>query len=153
MGKRLKEAAKAARYGSASLGEKLGFEDGTVRGWWNGRSEPSVETLIQYAELTGRSLEWLMTGSEAESPDSPEGWLARFDRLRAQGVDADTALQIATSGPAGTPTEPLDVQITAEERQLLQRMSPDLLWENLSADQQARLLLRLKSESGDTGPQ
>lgn len=64
VGRRLKETAKRRGLTSGAVGEALGVEDGTVRGWWRGYSEPSYEKLVAYADLVGSSVSYLLTGRE-----------------------------------------------------------------------------------------
>lgn len=97
----MKAAAKAAGFTSARLGELLGREDGTVRGWWRGHSEPTHDQMLRYAELTSVSVAYLISG--AEEAMGPVGtlaeWRLRFADLVAQGIDPAAALDQISGQP------------------------------------------------------
>jgi transcriptional regulator with XRE-family HTH domain len=58
---RLRQIVSA--HGSTStLARSLGRSDGALRKWLRGESEPNVSDLRALCELTGTSIEWLVTG-------------------------------------------------------------------------------------------
>lgn len=82
-GERLRDAATAAGYTSDTIAELLGYSGGGVRGWWVGKTEPPLDALIRYAELVGRSVEYLLTGEERRSDQpSAEGTIAALEAFR-----------------------------------------------------------------------
>lgn len=78
MGTRLKRVAKAAGFTSAAIGDRVGVEGGTVRGWWRGYSEPDAEKLRRYATACRVSVDYLVGNDE---PLPPAGTLQEW-RLR-----------------------------------------------------------------------
>jgi len=66
IGERLRNAASEAGYTSESIAEQLGNTGGAVRGWWVGRNQIPLDLLVNYARLVGRSLSYLITGTEGE---------------------------------------------------------------------------------------
>lgn len=91
-GERLRDAATAAGYTSETIAELLGYSGGGVRGWWVGKTEPPLDALIRYAELVGRSVEYLLTGEERRSDQPPAeeivSALEAFRRLWQSAVEA-----------------------------------------------------------------
>jgi transcriptional regulator with XRE-family HTH domain len=58
---RLRQVVDA--YGStSSFARTLGRSEGALRKWLRGQSEPSVSDLRAVCEMTGTSVEWLVTG-------------------------------------------------------------------------------------------
>ena len=55
LGPRLKAAREDADYTIARLARELGVDPRTVAGWQSGRSMPTVERLLEIAELLGKS--------------------------------------------------------------------------------------------------
>lgn len=84
-GKRLKAAAKAKGLTSERIGEQLGVEGGTVRGWWRAYSEPDIGRLRLYAEVCGVSLDYLVTGTDLR---------LRFAKLIDEGTDPWAAIEM-----------------------------------------------------------
>jgi transcriptional regulator with XRE-family HTH domain len=66
IGARLRQSATDAGFSSDALAEQLGNTGGAVRGWWVGRNQIPLDLLVDYARLVGRSLAYLITGTEAE---------------------------------------------------------------------------------------
>jgi transcriptional regulator with XRE-family HTH domain len=52
----------AAHGSTSTLARSLGRSDGALRKWLRGESEPNVSDLRALCELTGTSIEWLVTG-------------------------------------------------------------------------------------------
>jgi transcriptional regulator with XRE-family HTH domain len=119
-GERLKKAAKKAGFTSDQIGELLGVEGGTVRGWWRGASEPSIDMLTHYARLTLVSVSYLIEGDRPMGPSGTlQEWLLRYAELIRQGVPPLEAInQITGVSSVGDPGIPED-RLTPEEREIL----------------------------------
>lgn len=50
----------------AEIARELGIGRGAVYKWRDRKNAPSIETLIRIAELTNRSLDWLLTGNTTQ---------------------------------------------------------------------------------------
>ncbi|MDD2367043.1 MAG: helix-turn-helix transcriptional regulator [Desulfuromonadaceae bacterium] len=77
IGQRIKEATKAAGFSQRKLAEKLGVTDSAVSAWMNGDARMSEEGYAFVSELTGKSIDYFITGRDAGSPkamvaDQPE---------------------------------------------------------------------------------
>ena len=164
-GQRLKKAAKAVGFTSDTIGERVGKEGGTVRGWWRGYSEPDADTLALYAAACRVSIDYLVAGSErAMGPSgSLAEWRLRFAELIRQGMDPIAAIDKIT-GPPRTGVE--GWALTPEEKELLAGSGPQMReaqeeqsrgqWEQLS-DEDRELVLRVmerlaRSPPGDAEP-
>lgn len=66
LGARLKHARRQAGYTQERMGELLGKTKAAVSNFENGQNNPSLETVIRYAETTGVSLDWLVLGREPD---------------------------------------------------------------------------------------
>lgn len=109
----MKSLAKAAGYTSASLGELLGVEDGTVRGWWRGLNEPGVDMLNAYALRVGVSLGYLVNGTD------PMGEaLLTWARAVDAGSDGAQAYESLAVDPG---------RLTAEQKHGIARLAPEML--------------------------
>jgi transcriptional regulator with XRE-family HTH domain len=119
-GDRLKKAAKKAGFTSDQIGELLGVEGGTVRGWWRGASEPSIDMLTHYARLTLVSVSYLIEGDRPMGPSGTlQEWLLRYAELIRQGVSPLEAINRITGvNSVSDPGIPGD-RLTPEERALL----------------------------------
>jgi transcriptional regulator with XRE-family HTH domain len=118
LGDRMRSAARTGGWTSDRLAEAMDVEGGTVRGWWVGRTEPSVGKLTRYAELVKVSVEWLLHGDER--PMGASGlfieWFLRVRALTDRGLTPAEAIEEVT-GPAPTGVE--GWELTPEERELL----------------------------------
>lgn len=55
-----------------TIADKLGITYQAVKKWRDGNAEPSRKRLEAISELTGRSIDWLMTGKETLSDEERE---------------------------------------------------------------------------------
>jgi transcriptional regulator with XRE-family HTH domain len=67
IGRRIKVAIDQAKIKQKTLAQALGISESSVTGYVQGVSEPSATGFAQIAELTGRSIDWLITGQETEA--------------------------------------------------------------------------------------
>ncbi|WP_409177456.1 helix-turn-helix domain-containing protein [Brevibacillus fortis] len=65
-GQRLKQARKNAKKTQKQVATRLGVDISTISKYENNHSEPDNDTLLQLAEEYNVSLNWLITGKEAE---------------------------------------------------------------------------------------
>lgn len=152
LGRRLKWASEQAGLTSEVLAERLGVGPSTVRGWWTGHSEPSVDMLRQYAALTGVSADYLVSGSYQPTGQSGtiEQWRLRFAEMIRQGVDPTEAFDRMVGAPHLNRTGIPEEKLTEQERQLLQGAGPAMngvldemsggRWDRLTDDQKQALL-------------
>jgi transcriptional regulator with XRE-family HTH domain len=145
LGSRLRDAAQAAGYTSDSMAEALGVQGGSVRGWWVGRNEPSLERLKQYAALVRRSPGFLLYGEERpiEPPETLKAWREQFAELVRAGVEPLEALdQVSGTAAEGS--------MSAEDRQAISGAGDAMRavlqeasgghWDRLNADQREAVL-------------
>lgn len=65
MGIRIKRLLEDTGISDDMLVEKLSINSAaSLAKWWGGRSYPKVPDLIQISKMTGRSLDFIMTGEE-----------------------------------------------------------------------------------------
>lgn len=144
-GARFKTAAKANRFTSARIGELVGAEDGSIRGYWSGEHVPSADKLQRYAEVTGYSVEWLLYGPPAEAqPGRLVEWVIAFADRVAAGDDPAAAIEAAAGQPAA-----ISDQVRARLAQgsdAMRRSIEEMAgrpWNELTQDERRRLALRL----------
>jgi transcriptional regulator with XRE-family HTH domain len=103
----MKAAARSARLTSAALGTVLGVEDGAVRNWWRGHSEPTLDMLRQYADAVGVSAAYLLHGEEERSSAAP---LEKSEVVRV----LDALIAAFAAQPAGltAPTPDVSAAVT-----------------------------------------
>ncbi|MED1800643.1 helix-turn-helix domain-containing protein [Brevibacillus porteri] len=65
-GQRLKQARKNAKKTQKQVATRLGVDISTISKYENNHSEPDNDTLLQLAEEYSVTLNWLITGKEAE---------------------------------------------------------------------------------------
>ena len=64
----LRSARLSIGLSQAAMAEKLNMAGkGTISNWETGKSEPNIDNLIKIAELTGKSLDWLIVGERIET--------------------------------------------------------------------------------------
>lgn len=63
-GARLKATAKAAGVSAEALAEAFDMTSAGIYAWWSGRNEPGASETLQYSELVGRSVYYLVKGQE-----------------------------------------------------------------------------------------
>lgn len=156
LGARLRDAAQAAGYTSDSIAEALAVQGGSVRGWWVGRNEPSLERLKKYAQLVGRSPGFLLYGEERplEPSETLQAWREQFAKLVRDGVDPLQALdRVSGMSSESALSEEEKEAISGEGeamRTVLQEASGGH-WERLNADQR-EAVLRLIETMARTNP-
>lgn len=65
MGIRIKRLCEDSGISDEMLVDKLSINSAaSLAKWWSGRSYPKVPDLIMLSEMTGRSLDYIMTGKE-----------------------------------------------------------------------------------------
>ena len=57
------------------LAARLGFSQGSFYNWLSGRSAPTLEKLMEFAQATGVRLAWLVSGDGPMRGDAPEGYV------------------------------------------------------------------------------
>lgn len=70
IGDRIKEALKKSKNTQRALSKALHVSEPAVSAYISGKSEPSIQGLSIIADVTGVSLEWLITGIDAQT-DKP----------------------------------------------------------------------------------
>lgn len=98
LGERLKMAAQERGFTAEQIADRLGVSSAAVWAWWAGRNEPSIETLVAYADLMGLPLEVLAAGRVAkpnEAADLAE-WISAFVDLVMVGTDPGVAFDQVT---------------------------------------------------------
>ena len=114
LAERLKKTAKARRMTAERVAEELGVSPAAVWAWWAGRNEPDLSTLVAYARLVGRSLEYLAVGHDrvAGEPGSFADWVMEWVDRIAMGGDPSEAYDRVTGAPE---------ELSQRERQSLTR--------------------------------
>lgn len=139
VGHRMKAAAQARRLRAADLAARLGVEKPTVYRWWNGERNPEEEMLDRYADLVGRTAEFLLTGVEppnGSGGEPPHGNRADPPHGNGNGDGAAFSLRIVTTRQAQTRhgvMSPAELAALTGEvietlsfvQQELQRLGPD----------------------------
>lgn len=146
-GQRMKKAAHAAGLTSKAIAHQLGVKDGTVRVWWRGRSEPTLETLRAYADLVKVPANYLLYLDE--SGNQPVTEESRADLIIWSFVDAVMrgqepagALEAKTGKELGAERQHrLNSQAEAMRAYLSERV--DRPWKDLSAEEQQEVIARL----------
>lgn len=87
------------------VAEALGLSRETVRSYRRGTSDPTAPALVALARLTGRSVEWLVTGREP-APGLTDDEQTVLSVVRALGLSRDEAIR-RLAGPGTPATEPL----------------------------------------------
>lgn len=139
LGSRLKEAATSAGYNSETIAELLGVGASTVRGWWIGRTEPSLEVLRTYSRLVGRSIDYLAGGRDFAE------------------VVADFVERVMSGTSPGQAVEALEIgRLTPGERRLLDQWGEEIRsfirehapapWASLSPSARRRFVAALLEE-------
>lgn len=139
----MKASAKAKRLTSAVLGERLGVEDGAVRNWWRGHSEPSLDMLRAYADLVGVSADYLISGHD----DAFVRWVFRFADAIMTGVAPAQAIEDLSE--RAIPAEKREALNSRREalREHLQEMA-GRPWEELAEADRRAIVERLIQELG-----
>lgn len=157
MGSRLRDTAQAAGYTSDSIAEALGVQGGSVRGWWVGRNEPSLERLKRYATLVGRSPGYLLYGEERpiEASETLQAWREQFAALVRAGMEPLEALD-QVSGISSNSV------MSVEERSALTGVGDAMRaaleeasgghWERLNADQREAVLRLIETMAQANSP-
>lgn len=78
--RRLKKAREESGLTQKEVSDKLGLKKTTLSGYENGKSEPSMETLVQLANLYGVSLDYLMCRTDTR---------IEFNEEEYKVIDAD----------------------------------------------------------------
>lgn len=102
-GPRLKEAFGHATNGV--IGRKIGVAENTVGFYVRGRI-PDADTLITIANVTGRSIDWLLTGSES-LPQVVEVEKKTFDPIIDRSAMQDMIREIVREELRQTPVQDL----------------------------------------------
>lgn len=68
LGARIKNARTDAKLTLAALGQACGVSPQAVKAWEDGRSEPSVASIIAISRATATPLDFLLTGNAQSSP-------------------------------------------------------------------------------------
>jgi transcriptional regulator with XRE-family HTH domain len=73
----LKERIRAATGGVPvqPLAARLGFSPGSFYNWLSGRSAPTLEKLMEFAQATGVRAAWLVSGEGPMRGEAPEGYV------------------------------------------------------------------------------
>lgn len=78
--RRLKKAREESGLTQKQVADKLELKKTTLSGYENGKSEPSMETLVQLANLYGVSLDYLMCRTDTR---------IEFDEEEYKAIDTD----------------------------------------------------------------
>ena len=95
--RRLVQARKNAGLRQGELAQQLGTSQASVNRWERGVAEPPLGALEKLAELSGKSIDWFLTGEEPEGVrgrgEPPHGYdlirLPRGDPRRLSPLEAD----------------------------------------------------------------
>jgi len=73
----LKARIRAATGGAPvqPLAARLGFSPGSFYNWLSGRSAPTLEKLMEFAQATGVRAAWLVSGEGPMRGEAPEGYV------------------------------------------------------------------------------
>lgn len=71
LGARIARLRKAAGMNQAELADRIGVSTSAIGMYEQGRREPSCALLVSLARALGTSLQYLLTGDEAEAPPAP----------------------------------------------------------------------------------
>lgn len=98
LGARIKNARAKAKMTLATLGAACGVSPQAVKAWEDGRSEPSLGSLLQISQVTATPLDFLLTGSAQSGSGLStqrrgEGRLVPRKRWPETGQLADTDSQ------------------------------------------------------------
>ncbi len=70
LGSRIREARIAAKKTQAEVATHFGYDGQAVSNWERGKSQPSIEALVDLARFLDVSLLWLATGSNPNVLDA-----------------------------------------------------------------------------------
>lgn len=143
----MKFAATEIGFTSDSIGEIVGVEGGTVRGWWRGLNVPSPEFLKRYAEGVGRTVEWLLYGNGAGVGGLSTnilnliGWL---DKVKAGAGPVAAYEALGGDVESLPPEERAAIEVSRDDllTDLAARSGDD--WSKLSAEQKAHIVLEIR---------
>lgn len=67
IGHRVRDALKAAGYDQNDLAKRVGLTASAISNNLTGKTAMSTETYVAVADMTGKSIDWLMTGKEPQT--------------------------------------------------------------------------------------
>jgi transcriptional regulator with XRE-family HTH domain len=71
IGEKITRIRQAAGLSRAGLGDMLGVKEGAIGKYERGESDPGAAALAKIAKIAGRSIDWLITGTEGPVVDRP----------------------------------------------------------------------------------
>ena len=83
----LKEIRKKTGHTQQTLADELGLKQQTYAGYESGRHEPSIETLIQIANLFNVSMDYITGREEDELEEGAEEYFEKEERLKEAAIE------------------------------------------------------------------
>jgi transcriptional regulator with XRE-family HTH domain len=149
IGGRMKQAAKELDLDANDVADKLAeagldVRPQTVYNWWGGHRQPDLVDLQVYADAVGREVGWFFD-PERQRVAAADDFAVRALWLLMEGEDFGEALTKVTNGKSTlSPRERRLVSAGTEG--LRERISREVEWASLPAEDRLRLLRQIVAE-------
>jgi len=146
LGRRMEEAARELGLEPKDIALRMNQKEqaGGIYRWWRGDRAPSGLNLVEYADIVGKSVEWLVKGNEdAVVQKEVLDTLHAIMDESATGQRLDRAFKRAWGADSLTKEEAKQLaDFSANVPDLLTRLAGEA-WEQLSEEDQRQVLVRM----------